>query len=334
MESNPAPLRTRPTAPLQGELVDQDAGTLFKLHPDNEAKPLEFFTNPDSVQTVIAALSKAVLAIPQDLSTDKGRKAIASTAYRVAQTKTYLDELGKEEVARLKALPAKVDAGRRELREGLDALRDAVRKPLTEWEALRALEADFVKRMEEWPTKALALDTNGVAQAIEAIAKDWPETSWMNFEVAMNTRQASLKQLEALLIQRRQEDADKAELARLRKEEEDRKQKERDEALRREGEERARQQAAAAPPSLPLDVAPDPPARTMQLGATPQAQAGPAVATQFPTDAALKQARNAALMEALEDLKREGVPEEHAKKALGAIARGRVRNLLVSYKVP
>ncbi|OCS62006.1 hypothetical protein BBZ50_02590 [Escherichia coli] len=49
-----------------------------------------------------------------DITTAKGRKEIASLAYKVAQTKTYLDGLGKDLVAELKEIPKLIDANRNE----------------------------------------------------------------------------------------------------------------------------------------------------------------------------------------------------------------------------
>jgi hypothetical protein len=53
----------------------------------------------------------------------------------VARSKTYIDNAGKDLVAELKALPKQIDESRRVVRERLDALKDEVRRPLTEWEA-------------------------------------------------------------------------------------------------------------------------------------------------------------------------------------------------------
>ncbi|RDG44565.1 hypothetical protein DWA44_27900, partial [Klebsiella pneumoniae] len=60
---------------------------------------------------------------------------IASMAHKVARSKTYIDNAGKGLVAELKALPKQIDESRRVVRERLDALKDEVRRPLTEWEA-------------------------------------------------------------------------------------------------------------------------------------------------------------------------------------------------------
>ncbi|HBQ2022030.1 TPA: hypothetical protein L9334_001909, partial [Klebsiella pneumoniae] len=70
-----------------------------------------------------------------DVTTKKGRDAIASMAHKVARSKTYIDNAGKGLVAELKALPKQIDESRRVVRERLDALKDEVRRPLTEWEA-------------------------------------------------------------------------------------------------------------------------------------------------------------------------------------------------------
>lgn len=56
-------------------------------------------------------------------------------AHKVARSKTYIDNAGKGLVAELKALPKQIDESRRVVRERLDALKDEVRRPLTEWEA-------------------------------------------------------------------------------------------------------------------------------------------------------------------------------------------------------
>lgn len=69
-----------------------------------------------------------------DMSTDAGRKAIASQAYKVARSKTAIDDAGKALVAEWKEKSRAVDAKRKQAREFLDTLRDEIRKPLTEWE--------------------------------------------------------------------------------------------------------------------------------------------------------------------------------------------------------
>lgn len=103
------------------------------------------FTSNEQLDPLIEAIEKEARSLVPDVSTKKGRDAIASMAHKVARSKTYIDNAGKELVSELKALPKKIDESRRIARERLDALKDEVRLPLTEWEA----EQDRLKKEEE-----------------------------------------------------------------------------------------------------------------------------------------------------------------------------------------
>ena len=96
------------------------------------------FTNNDQLDPLIELIEKEARSLVPDVPTKKGRDAIASMAHKVARSKTYIDNAGKDLVAELKALPKQIDESRRVVRERLDALKDEVRRPLTEWEAEQA----------------------------------------------------------------------------------------------------------------------------------------------------------------------------------------------------
>lgn len=102
------------------------------------------FTNNDQLDPLIELIEKEARSLVPDVTTKKGRDAIASMAHKVARSKTYIDNAGKDLVAELKALPKLIDESRRVVRERLDALKDEVRRPLTEWEA----EQDRIKAEE------------------------------------------------------------------------------------------------------------------------------------------------------------------------------------------
>lgn len=106
---------------------------------------LSVFTNNDAIEMIINQIESEVKRIVPDLTTVKGRKEIASLAYKVSQTKSYIDNIGKDLVAEYKEIPRKIDASRKQIRDKLDALRDEVRQPLTDWEA----EQERIKREEE-----------------------------------------------------------------------------------------------------------------------------------------------------------------------------------------
>lgn len=95
---------------------------------------LEVYQKQNGLDPFLKQIREEIDSFVPDVSTKKGRDAIASIAYKVAKSKTALDDVGKELVAELKELPKKIDAERKRVRETLDAWRDEVRKPLTDWE--------------------------------------------------------------------------------------------------------------------------------------------------------------------------------------------------------
>lgn len=99
---------------------------------------LVIFTNPDGLDKILKEIENKVSGIVPDISTQKGRKEIASLAYKVAQSKTLIDKLGAELTADWKDRAKKVDVARKRARDFLDSLKDRVRQPLTEWEEAEA----------------------------------------------------------------------------------------------------------------------------------------------------------------------------------------------------
>jgi len=108
----------------------------------NNIKPVELFNNSDNVDSLISAIESLINDHVPDTSTDKGRKEIASLAYKVSQTKSKLEKLGKDLVADEKEKIKKVDSERIRLTKHLDELRNKARQPLTLWEE----EQDRIKR--------------------------------------------------------------------------------------------------------------------------------------------------------------------------------------------
>lgn len=100
-----------------------------------KSNAMAVFTRSEQLDPLIAAIESEARSLVPDVTTKKGRDAIASMAHKVARSKTYIDNAGKDLVAELKALPKQIDESRRLVRDRLDALKDEVRRPLTEWEA-------------------------------------------------------------------------------------------------------------------------------------------------------------------------------------------------------
>ena len=99
--------------------------------------PVEVFTS-DGVSEVLKTIEEKALAHVPNLETAGGRKDIASLAFKVSRSKTLLDEMGKSLVEDAKKRVKVIDGHRKEIRDTLDALKEKVRQPLTDWEAEEA----------------------------------------------------------------------------------------------------------------------------------------------------------------------------------------------------
>lgn len=112
------------------------------------------FVEKDELKKKLKEIETEVMAVVPDLSTAKGRKEIASLAFKVAKSKVVLDNLGKDLVSEWKTKASKVDESRKYARDFLDSLKDRVRQPLTDWEAAEEArvkaEAEAAKYASDW----------------------------------------------------------------------------------------------------------------------------------------------------------------------------------------
>lgn len=189
-----------------------------------------------------------------DLTTEKGRAAIKAMAFKVTKTKTAIDDAGKLLKEEAQATVNKVDAARREIKTRLEALRDDVRKPLTEWEAreeeriaacdalIERIKAAAVVSMDD----TVATVANRLAN-VKAFALDEGQFQ-SSLPLALAQQEATVTALISAHARLVKEEADRAELERLRAEAAEREAKERAEAEAKaaaEAAERERQEAEA-----------------------------------------------------------------------------------------
>ena len=93
------------------------------------------FTSANSIDPYLAHIRAEIDSFVPDLTTKKGRDAIASMAYKVSQSKSALEAVGKALADEAKEIPKKIDATRKHVKDTLDSWRDEVRKPLDDWQA-------------------------------------------------------------------------------------------------------------------------------------------------------------------------------------------------------
>ena len=106
-----------------------------------EVKAIEVFTDK-GIRPLIDAIRKKALSEVPDMKTKKGRDRVKSLAFTVAKTKTALDGLGKELTEDWKKKAKVVDSSRKLMREELDAIKEEVRAPLTEYENREKLRVE------------------------------------------------------------------------------------------------------------------------------------------------------------------------------------------------
>lgn len=208
------------------------------------------FTEPGGVEAIISKLEADVRSIDTDISTPAGRAAVKSLAHKVARSKSALDEMSKALVTDLKKQTGAVDADRRIIRDRLDALKEEVRKPLTDWEdaedARIAGHQNEIQRLIDMAAfsaeRPTAAEVSERLTALEATPKrDWQEFA----KPAEAARSEALSKLTALKAAAVKFEDEQAELARLRAEQAAREQKERDDRIAAEAAEQARLVAEA-----------------------------------------------------------------------------------------
>jgi len=217
-----------------------------------EQTPVVVLTDKAQRETFYEHIQREVDAFEPDLTTEKGRKAIKSLAYKITRTKTAIDDAGKllneEARARINA----VDAERRVVKEKLTALAAEVRAPLTKWEedeeqritdcraVIDGIKAAAVVTIED---TAASVRTRGGEVWNTAIDADRFGDMAAEANAAKEMAVATLKSALARLTK---EEADRVELDRLRAEAAEREERDRQEREAREAEERAAAEAKAA----------------------------------------------------------------------------------------
>lgn len=212
---------------------------------------LAVYSTPKGLEPWLQKVRAEVDAFNQclpDLTTVKGRKQYASMAYKIAQTKTALDDMGKKVSAEQKEIPKKIDAERKRVWDTLELWQKEVRKPLDDWQKAEDARVDKhndgiqqIKDMALFDATPQAVTVAQVIADLEAIAID---DSWQEFlPEAAQAKDRALAKLRALLAERTQYEAEQAELARLRAEAVAQAQRDREAEIARAAAERARVEA-------------------------------------------------------------------------------------------
>lgn len=235
-----------------------EAGTEL-IVAEAQQNAVALFTSDEKYSEFYERVKAQVASFVPDTSTAKGRAEIASVAFRVTKAKTTLDKAGLALTEEWRKQTAAVNASRKKMTTELDALAAEVRRPLTEWEEqdkARAAEAD---RLIAWMRQAAVVSEEDTAETVERRGRQIhaydpsPELFQERLDEAAEAKAATIAVLLKARARLHQEELDRAELARLRQEAEEREAKDRaerekqeQERLAREAEERAAEAARRA----------------------------------------------------------------------------------------
>jgi len=178
---------------------------------------------PEIIDQVIAKITELAKEHEPDLSTVGSRGEIASIAYKVAQSKTFLNAKEKEVLEPINAKKKLVSDQGKKMRAALDELKKEVRKPLTDWEAEHEQKKTaIISQITALHTIAI-VDIRQVAageiiqlidkaRAIQVDQEMGPLTDEAN-----EVKEKAIADLNEKLAERNTYDAEQAELEELRK---------------------------------------------------------------------------------------------------------------------
>ena len=231
------------------ELVQKPAQPVTALALIETMTAVQVFSE-NGLDPLIDRIERDTRTIVLDVSTKKGREQIASLSYMVAKSKTALDKMGQDLVADWKKNSKKVDAERARAWNRLEALQKEIRQPLTEWEDREKTRCgQHEARLAQIAQYATDVTANWLVVPIEQMNRRLQEyltneTDWQEFSVrAKLALEAATDAIASAILKRQKHDADQAEFARLRKEEEERKQRAHEERLKAEAAKKARLEA-------------------------------------------------------------------------------------------
>lgn len=352
------------------DTIDREATDVALVHVPEGQDAYALFTakntaEADRVLKLVRAKIDAFKADMPSVETASGRKEIASFAFKIAKSKTAIEEVGAALAKEAKEIPKRIDANRKHIKDTLDAWRDEVRQPVTDWEKAEEERIDRIKDNlaeltgtiddQMWMTRSSEI----LRERIDDIERDFADVSEGRFgEYASAAAELKTKAIEVLrerIAVADKREAEAAELARLRAEAEERAKRDREEQIAREAAEKAKQEAeakakadaeAAEQRERDLKLAVERAAEEKR-----QAEERAAKAEQDARETAAREAQEAREREEAEQRRREsdkahkarvnrdalnalvagGISEDIAKTVIKLIATGKVPNVSIRY---
>lgn len=290
-----------------------------------QATALDLFKTPTKAQELVNYVSgevaKELVELEKlDLSVGVNRNKYISLAAKVTKTKTYVEGIGKEIAADLKELPKLVDSSRKLIKDQLDKISEAVRKPVTDWEiadeARKAAE-ELARIMPYLHAEALEMNAEHDRLIAEKEAQRIAREEEIKRQAAEAARLEAQQEIEAA-TKREREAKEAQELAEREKLEAI----QRAEQAAKDAKEKAEREKLAAIEAERKKAADIEAARLAEEERKRQEDA---------KRQANKKHQKEINNQAMQDLIDAGIPEECAKSCIIAIAKNLVSNVKIHY---
>lgn len=210
-----------PTATIEGEardLTETAGSSTTDIATIVSKNPILVLTDAKKADEFLAHVKSEVEAFAPDLSTKKGRDAVASFAFKITRSKTAIDDAGGKMVAG-------INAARNALKKKLDEYRDLARKPLTDWETVEneRLEwcNDLLSRLRSAALLPLGTTIEEAEKKLATVQGfDLPKDKLQElYDTAEAAQKEAVETLERGITQLKEQAAQREELERLKRQE-------------------------------------------------------------------------------------------------------------------
>lgn len=321
-----------------------------------------FYTDGNNLDTLYGIIEKKAKALVADPNTKEGASQIKSAAKQIASARIKIDNIGKDVVAALQELPKVINENRRSFREKMEALQEDVRRPVTEIEERR----DKIVAIKDIHVNLAMADSVTINAEIERLkAMDLSDDTWKeSAEDAVRTVEAEVNALNTLKAAAEKREEEARELEELRKQKEEADRIIRENRLKEEAAKRAKEEAEAKAAAEKARMEREKEEaerraaeaeRKLEEEKAKKAYVAPQAAAPSPAPAPAQKpskwtpemkAVNNAILDAFAAIIVKALPEyiaghsdpgydlaarETAKKLVGAIIKGEIRNINVRY---
>lgn len=227
------------------EIMAINVGEDYAVTVVNKEQLQEFFTHGKNLDGLYSVIEKKARGLVADPTTKDGASQIKSAARQLASVKKRIDEIGKDVVAELKALPNVIDDNRKKFRKDMEALQDEIRRPVTEIEE----REDAIKDIVETHIACSGLTSEELATKIgemeKAMAGLKPETWKESYDAAVKAYRGEISALKLLKETAEKREQEQRELAELRRKQEEADRIIREQKIKEEAAKRAKEEAEA-----------------------------------------------------------------------------------------